>query len=109
MACDARHSRRLFNSPGARLMRGTSRWLLWVSVLLPAGCSGAASALDPAGRQAERIAILFWWMAAGAIVIWLAVIGLTLYCARARAEAFSRRWASLAIIGGGAVVPTVVL
>ena len=27
-----------------------------------AGCSGQQSALDPAGREAEQIARLFWWM-----------------------------------------------
>jgi len=93
----------------AHLMRGRIRCLSCAGVLLLAGCSGVQSALDPAGREAERIAHLFWWMVAGAVVIWLAVIGLALYCARARPESFSRRWASLSIIGGGAVVPTVVL
>src|SRR5688500_19703576 len=79
------------------------------SALWLAGCTGVQSALDPAGREAERIANLFWWMAAGAVVIWVAVVGLALYCARARSESFSRRWASWAIIGGGAAVPTAVL
>src|SRR5688500_12542693 len=109
MAHGARHFRTLFDPTSSQLMRGASRWLVCASMLLPAGCSGVQSALDPAGREAEQIAHLFWWMVAGAFVIWVAVIGLALYCARARAESFSRRWASLAIIGGGAVVPTIVL
>jgi cytochrome c oxidase subunit 2 len=58
--------------------------LLYASILLLAGCGGNQSALDPASREAKRIAHLFWWMVAGGIVIWLAVIGLALYCAPQR-------------------------
>jgi cytochrome c oxidase subunit II len=70
---------------------------------------GPQSALEPAGREAERIANLFWWMTAGAIIIWLAVIGLALYSVRDRPEVMSARRARLFIVIGGAVVPTVVL
>jgi cytochrome c oxidase subunit II len=73
------------------------------------GCDGPQSALDPAGRSAERIAGLFWWMAVGAGIIWCAVIGLALYAMRARPEAHSQRTAQFLIIGGGAVLPTLVL
>ena len=62
-----------------------------VGALLMAGCGGPQSALDPAGRGAERIADLFWWMAAGAAIIWLAVIGLAIYAMRVRPEAHSQR------------------
>jgi cytochrome c oxidase subunit 2 len=48
-------------------------------------------------------------MAASATVIWAAVVGLTIHAARARAEPHSRREATWLIIGGGAVLPTVVL
>ena len=78
--------------------------MLWL-----AGCGGPQSALAPAGRGAERIAELFWWMTAGAMVIWLAVVGLAVYAMRVRHAAHSRRAAGLLIIGGGAVLPTVVL
>ena len=80
-----------------------------VGALLVAGCSGPQSALDPAGRGAERIAALFWGMTVGAAVIWLALIGLAVYTIRIQHEAHSRRAADLLIIGGGAVLPTVVL
>jgi len=93
----------------ARLTRGRIRYLSCAGVLLSTGCSGVQSALDPAGREAERIAALFWWMVAGAAVVWLVVISLALYCVRARPESFSRRRARLIIVGGGAVVPTMVL
>ena len=78
-------------------------------LLVLAGCSGPQSALEPAGRGAERIADLFWWMTVGAVVIWLAVIALALYAERVRPEAHSRRQANALIIGGGAIIPTVVL
>lgn len=79
----------------------------WLGVLL-AGCSGIQSALNPAGREAERIADLFWWMAAGAVVIWLGMVVLVLYAVRIRPEAHGERSAQLLIVGG-AVLPTVVL
>jgi cytochrome c oxidase subunit II len=100
-------------APGnvTRLRRGRDacRRVVSAGALLLAGCGGPQSALDPAGRGAERIADLFWWMTAGAIVIWLAVIGLAFYAVRVRPEAHSRRQANLLIIGGGAIIPTVVL
>ena len=77
-------------------------------LLCLAGCSGAQSALDPAGRGAQDLADLFWWMAAGAVVVWSAVAALTVYAIRVQPDAGSRRIALL-IIGGGAVVPTIVL
>lgn len=76
---------------------------------LVTSCGGVQSTLNPAGREAERIAVLFWWMAAGAVVVWLAVILLTIYAVRARSEARNRRRDRILIIGGGVVVPTVVL
>lgn len=77
---------------------------LWLT-----GCGGSQSALDPAGRSAERIANLFWWMAAGAVVIWLAVVVLMLYSFRAQPEPDNERRAKFLIIGGGSIVPTIVL
>lgn len=82
--------------------------LVLVSMFLLAGCDGAQSALEPAGRSAEKIANLFWWMTAGAAVIWAAVVGLAVYSVRS-APGRKNRQAILMIIVGGAVVPTVVL
>jgi cytochrome c oxidase subunit 2 len=70
---------------------------------------GPQSALDPAGIAAERIAGLFGWMAAGAVVVWLAVIVLAIYSIRAETEPHLKRRTTVLIIGGGAVLPTVVL
>lgn len=81
----------------------------FVYCFLLIGCEGEQSALAPAGRGAERIAHLFWWMTAGGTLIWLIMIGLAAYAIWIRPETHdakrSRRW----IIGGGVVVPTVVL
>lgn len=78
-------------------------------VLTLAGCAGEQSALDPAGRDAERIAGLFWWMTGGAVVVWIAVALLTVFAMRGRKSASEARQAKLLIIGGGVLVPTVVL
>jgi cytochrome c oxidase subunit II len=77
--------------------------------LIVAGCSGPQSALDPAGREAARLADLFWLMTVGAVIVWLAVIGLAFYSMRSRREPLSPRRARLFVVWGGAVVPTVVL
>lgn len=73
------------------------------------GLSGSQSALEPAGQEAERLANLFWWMASGAIVVWLAMILLSFYSISRRPEPISPRRARLFIVVGGAIVPTIVL
>ena len=77
--------------------------------LLWAGCAGSQSALAPAGRGAQRISELFWWMAAGSVVIWLGVVGVTIYAMRANRQQYPARLARLLIVGGGFVFPTLVL
>ena len=42
-----------------------------MSTFLVAGCGGAQSALEPAGRDAEWIADLFVWLTVGFVVVWL--------------------------------------
>jgi cytochrome c oxidase subunit 2 len=87
-----------------------SRTLLAASLALsPAACRGPQSALDPAGRGADRIAALFTVMAVGAAVVWLAMVALTVYAVRVRAAPRGERRTALFILGGGALVPTAVL
>ncbi|MDX1548874.1 MAG: cytochrome c oxidase subunit II [Rhodothermales bacterium] len=74
-----------------------------------AGCGGPQSALDPAGRGAEQIATLFWWLVAGSAVVWVAVIGMAVYAIRLRPRPHAPRTVKLLIIGGGVAFPTVVL
>lgn len=73
------------------------------------GCEGRQSALHPAGRGAEHVAELFWWMWIGGGLIWLAVIALAYFVTRARPEAHSETAARWLILGGGVAFPTVVL
>jgi cytochrome c oxidase subunit II len=90
--------------------------LLWLrsAIVVAVGmglvaCDGPQSALDPAGRAAEQIARLFWKMAAGAVLVWLAMAGLTIYAMRGARTAKEGRLAKFLIIGGGAIVPTAAL
>jgi cytochrome c oxidase subunit 2 len=85
------------------------RWTGLLMGLWLVGCHGPQSALEPAGRAAESIADLFWWMMAGAAVIWLVVVSIALYVMRIRPEAHGQRFASWLIIGGGAILPTLTL
>jgi cytochrome c oxidase subunit 2 len=91
------------------------------AILFISACGGPQSALAPAGSAAELIAEMFWWMTGAGIAIWVAVIALALWAAQrslrdetARATdelpgpAHQRR-DSILIIGGGALVPTIVL
>jgi cytochrome c oxidase subunit II len=71
-------------------------------------CSGPQSALDPAGAQAQELALLFAWMVGGATVIWTIVMALTAFAATTE-RAFSLAAARGLVVVGGVVVPTVVL
>lgn len=82
---------------------------LAAAALSLAGCGGAESVLDPAGRGAERIATLFWWMSGGAALIWLAMAALAVWAVRSGPERHGTRSAALLIVGGGVAFPTVVL
>jgi len=73
------------------------------------GCEGAQSSFAAAGTGAETILVLFWWMLAGAVVVWILVMALALYATRGRPRRHDRRTADLLIIGGGIVLPTAVL
>ena len=77
--------------------------------LLLFGCSGPQSTLDPAGRSAERIAALFWWMISGAAVIWIAMVTLAIYAIHLEREPRSREEGKWLIVGGGVLFPTIVL
>jgi cytochrome c oxidase subunit 2 len=73
------------------------------------GCAGVQSALAPAGREADRIASLFWWMTGASFIVWIFVISLAVYYARrSRGEKNHRRDFRL-IFGGGVVFPGVTL
>jgi cytochrome c oxidase subunit 2 len=78
-------------------------------LLLLGACTGSQSALAPAGRQAARVAELFWGMVVGGAVIWLVVVGLAVHATYFAREPISARSGRLLIIGGGVVFPIVLL
>ena len=99
--------RHLSKTSGSRAHR--TLWLPPAVILASSGCSGVQSSLAPAGRDAEWIASLFWWMTGGALIVWVFVVVLAVYYARrGRGEKNHRRDAAL-VVGGGVVFPGVVL
>lgn len=95
--------------PAKRLFWRPSGALLLLLGFLFAGCGGIQSAFEPAGHDARQILNLFWFMTAAGTVVWLIVVGLTLYALIIRPGTHSRLGAKLLIIGGGAVFPSIVL
>jgi cytochrome c oxidase subunit 2 len=85
------------------------RWPLPIGAAALGGCTGAQSALDPAGSGAARIAELFWWMTGGALAIWAAMVALAVYAIWSRRRPHDERRAKLLIVAGGVAFPTVVL
>ncbi len=76
-----------------------------------AGCSASGVAtLSGAGREAESVAQLFWIMLVGALLIWAAVVGIALFATwRPRQQQRPERVGHWLVIGGGFVLPTVLL
>ena len=66
-------------------------------------------ARPPAGREAERIATLFWWMTGGALAVWLVVSAITLYATYFSPGGASAKSVRRLVLGGGLVVPGVLL
>lgn len=83
------------------------------SLLLASGSAGAQSstqsALEPAGAEAQQIAILFWVMLSGGAVIWLGMVGLLLHSALVNRRRLAEKSASIIILWGGVVFPSVTL
>jgi cytochrome c oxidase subunit 2 len=86
--------------------------VLLLASALAGSCSGIQSALDPAGREAERMADIFMWMTVSFTIVWLGVVALAMYAPRAgrRTEGRGSRRAELTLIlGGGVIFPVTVL
>lgn len=77
--------------------------------LCAAGCDGPQSALDPAGRGAEQIAEVFWWMVLASALIWMAFLAVSIYAIHSSHEPAKLKGTNLLILGGGVVFPTIVL
>lgn len=80
-----------------------------VAITVVGACSGPQSALDPAGPGAEVLANLFWGMAAGSLVVWVAVVALTVYAIWFARVPRTARSARLLVICGGVALPTALL
>lgn len=70
---------------------------------------GETGVLRPAGRSAELIADLSWWLFGGATLVWIVVLGLSVYATWYRPRSHDAAQVRLLIVGGGALVPTIVL
>lgn len=75
--------------------------------LLLAGCAYNQSALHPAGRDAEELSGLTWFMFGGAVVVWAIVMGITVYAVLGRKRPRTEKFADAFIIGGGVAFPTI--
>jgi cytochrome c oxidase subunit 2 len=64
--------------------------------------------LHPGGSPAAEIAVLFWWMTGGAVLIWIGVLALAIYVSRAAPSGARERQAKRLILAG-AVIPAGVL
>ena len=76
------------------------------SCVLLAACSPEQSALHPAGEDAAELARLFWFMAAGAALIWCLIMGAAVYAVVSRQRPRSEWFADRFVFIGGVVFPT---
>lgn len=86
-----------------------ARHCVVLSCLASGGCSGAQSALDPAGEEALQIFGIFQAMLVGGAAIWLSVIALLLYASRQERRRFSEEASSKLILWAGGIFPAVTL
>lgn len=87
---------------------GSRRRLVWlVPAAALAACSGPQSALDPAGRDAGTIIDLFWVMLAGAVMLWVLIVGLAVFVVRSSGIRRAAPLGAALIVGGGVALPTV--
>ena len=77
----------------------------WSAAAFLTGCNARDSAFMPASPEAGQVGELFWVMAGSAFLIWLGVLGMTLYALRRHGdERLAQRWI---VVGGLVVVPVV--
>jgi cytochrome c oxidase subunit 2 len=90
------------------LMSRRSAFICLSAVAL-AACDGRQSALQTAGTDAEQIAHLFRVMMAGALIVWALVVAAAIYAIRVKRGTHTEREANLFVIGGGVLLPVLVL
>lgn len=72
------------------------------------GC-GVQGMFASASSDTGRVASLFWVMTAAGAVIWLVVVGLAVYATRLRPGAHPARTVRSFVLGGGVILPVVLL
>ncbi|RYH12589.1 MAG: cytochrome c oxidase subunit II [Alphaproteobacteria bacterium] len=75
--------------------------------MMLAGCSFEQSVLHPAGRDAEGLTVLTWFMFAAAVVVWGIVMGAAIYAVVGKRRPRSEKFADTFILVGGVAFPTV--
>jgi cytochrome c oxidase subunit 2 len=73
------------------------------------GCDGPQSALATAGDRADEVATLFWVMTIGGGIIWLAVVGLSIYAIWSPRRHANPKIGRRLIVVGGVIFPSIVL
>ena len=63
--------------------------------------------LHPAGRDAEGLTALTWFMFAAAVVVWAVVMGAAIYAVVSKKRPKSEKFADRFIIAGGVAFPTI--
>jgi cytochrome c oxidase subunit II len=82
---------------------------LFACLLAVTGCDGPQSVLAPHAPVAGDLVQLWWIMAGGAVLIWLFVIGCAVYATRIQPRAHENFAGTAFIVGGGVILPVVVL
>jgi len=77
--------------------------------LLLSACDGPQSTFATAGVEAERVLALFWAMLAGAVLIYVLVLGCAVYATRIAPGRHPNFPGIAFIVGGGVALPVVVL
>lgn len=77
--------------------------------LLLAACGKEQSALDAAGQDAQAIRNIFWVTLVGACILWVLVNGAFYTLTRLRTRPMDDRFVRPLLIGGGIVLPSVLL
>ena len=94
---------------GQRHFRLVKSFALASCAPLLAACVSEQSMLHPTGEDSVAVASLFWVMAAGTVVIWLVVMGITLFAVLGKRRPTTERFADRFILIGGVAFPSVTL
>lgn len=79
------------------------------AMTLLSACRGPQSTFAGAGVESASVEQLFWWMLGGAVIVWILVIGLSVYVTKAHPGAFEEKHGVRLIVWGGCVFPVMVL